>query len=432
MIRSLWLFSLLLAPVLAGGLSEAAAQEPEASAQESSTLLPVYLDCAARGCDSQRFRRDIPYVDWVREPAAADVHVIITSQNAGGGGTQYTLDFIGTGELEEFTDRYLFSAGSTDVDEERAAGLSSSLALGLVRFIRLTGTGEGLSVAFSQPSSGAEIERSPTADPWNAWVFSIRGGGNVDREDRSRSSRYNTNASANRTTEQWKVDLNVFANWNRSEFELSDSTTYVNETNSWSVSSLLVRSLSDHWSLGVRGGAGTSTRQNQDFRANIAPAVEWNYFPWQDASRRRLVALYSVGIEYFEYEETTVYDRDVETIARHRLDLSYRSQETWGEAQFGAEAAQILGDLKRYSLDFGGSIDYRIARGLNLNFGGSFELIRDQIYLSGEGLSDEEILVQRRQRATGSRLSFDLGLSVRFGSIFNNVVNSRFSSGGGR
>lgn len=400
-----------------------------AATQESSSLLSVYLDCATGGCDSQRFRQDIPYVDWVREPSAAAVHVIVTGQGSAGGGTRYTIDFVGAGDLEEYTDSFGFSAGSTDVDEEVAEGLSNTLALGLVRFIRLAGAGEGLRVDYDAPADATAAGRAPAVDPWNAWTFSIRAGGNLDREDTQRSHRYNTNASANRTTDDWKIDANVFANWNRSEYQLSDSTTYVNETNGWSVSTLVVRSLSDHWSVGFTGGAGTSTRQNQDFRADIAPAIEWNYFPWQQATRRRLVALYSVGVEYFDYEERTVYDRTVETIARHRLQVSYRSQETWGDARFGAEAAQILGDLDRFSMEVGGNIDYRIARGLNLNVGGSFELIRDQIYLSGEGLSDEEILVQRRQQATGSRLSFDVGLSVRFGSIFNNVVNSRFSSG---
>ncbi len=402
---------------------------PGVHAQDTPTrVLPVYLDCAARGCDSDRFRQDIPYVNWVREPASADLHVIITSQSAGGGGTQYTIDFIGRNGLADYTDRFQFSAGSTDVEEEVAGGLSNTLALGLVRFVRLAGLGDGLSVAFSRPSGPPVAGSAVADDPWNAWVFSIRAGADIDREDTQKKSRYNTSASANRTTDLWKVDVNLWANWSRSEFQLSDSSTFVNETNSWTVSGLVVRSLSDHWSVGLTAGTGTSTRQNQAFRADFAPAIEWNYFPWQDATRRRLVARYSLGVEYFEYEERTVYDRTEETIGRHRLDLSYRSQETWGDARVGGQFAQILGNFDRYSFELSGSLDYRLARGLNLNLGGSYELIRDQIYLSGVGLSDEEILVQRRQQATGSRLSLNVGLSVRFGSIFNNVVNSRFSS----
>jgi len=60
-------------------------------------------------------------------------------------------------------------------------------------------------------------------------------------------------------------------------------------------------------------------------------------------------------------------------------------------------------------------------------------LIRNQLYLARSGLSDEEILTERRQLATDSRYSISFGFSYTFGSIFNNVVNPRFDGGrGGR
>jgi hypothetical protein len=53
-------------------------------------------------------------------------------------------------------------------------------------------------------------------------------------------------------------------------------------------------------------------------------------------------------------------------------------------------------------------------------------LVRDQIYLPKEDLSDEEILLERRQLATDSRYRVSFGFSYTFGSIFNNIVNPRF------
>jgi hypothetical protein len=69
---------------------------------------------------------------------------------------------------------------------------------------------------------------------------------------------------------------------------------------------------------------------------------------------------------------------------------------------------------------------------LSLEVIGSTSLIRDQVYLLRRGSSPEEILVRRRQLATDYAHSLYLGVSYTFGSIFNNVVNSRFagSSGG--
>lgn len=74
-------------------------------------------------------------------------------------------------------------------------------------------------------------------------------------------------------------------------------------------------------------------------------------------------------------------------------------------------------------------MNYRILRGLSLALSFQHSIVHDQIYLSGEGLSDEERLLRRRQLPTGSRTAYSLTLNYKFGSIFNNAVNTRFPSG---
>ena len=64
---------------------------------------------------------------------------------------------------------------------------------------------------------------------------------------------------------------------------------------------------------------------------------------------------------------------------------------------------------------------------------GNVASVNNQIYLSKADVSDEEILVARRQLPTDFTYEISTGLSFRFGSIYNNVVNNRyFSFGGGR
>ena len=79
-----------------------------------------------------------------------------------------------------------------------------------------------------------------------------------------------------------------------------------------------------------------------------------------------------------------------------------------------------------------GDINFRVFRGLALSLSGSASRIRDQIFLPAAGLTPEEILVERRPLETDFRLSLSFGVSITFGSIYNNVVNPRFagSSGG--
>jgi hypothetical protein len=52
--------------------------------------------------------------------------------------------------------------------------------------------------------------------------------------------------------------------------------------------------------------------------------------------------------------------------------------------------------------------------------------VQDQIYLSARGATDEEALLNLRRQATDRESSFSIGLTLQFGSIFNNVVNNRF------
>ena len=54
----------------------------------------VFLDCGYR-CDEDYLRTEITYVNWVRDRAVADVHLLVTTQSTGGSGLEYTLAFIG-------------------------------------------------------------------------------------------------------------------------------------------------------------------------------------------------------------------------------------------------------------------------------------------------------------------------------------------------
>ena len=376
-------------------------------------------------------------MNWVREPQDAQVYILMTGQQAGGGGFQYAFDFEGRGALSELRDRYLFTSSGTDVEEEVVGGLSRTLAAGLVRFAARGGFADMLRVTGAQRTQPAEREqeRDEGEDPWNYWVFALRGNMELDREDQEKQDRYSFSASANRTTDDWKVDLGGNLNVFRRRVTYEDGDVYRDDRDDWGTRLLAVRSLSPHWSVGFMTSSGSSTRFNRDFGFEFSPAVEWNYFPWQESTRRRLVALYTVGYNYLDYDEVTVYEKLKESLVQQRLDLQFRVQEPWGNMSLNAEARQYLQHTDQYSLQFGGEVDYRLVRGLGVTLEMNYEVIHDQRYLSGEGLTPEEILTSRRALATGSRFSVDVGLSYRFGSIFNNVVNARFpglGGGGGR
>jgi hypothetical protein len=124
--------------------------------------------------------------------------------------------------------------------------------------------------------------------------------------------------------------------------------------------------------------------------------------------------------------ERTVFDRIDETLSDHLLSVEYDVRQPWGDASLQVEWSNYLHDfnLNRASID--GNLSFRILRGLDLDVNASYERIRDQVNLSAEGLTDQEILVRRGELATGYEYEVSFGLSYSFGSIFNNVVNNRF------
>jgi hypothetical protein len=121
----------------------------EAAPQQEARALRVYLDCSGRRrgiCNLDLYRQEITFVNWVREPQDAQALVILTSQDTGGG-TRYTLDFLGQDGLDGMEDRLTYDALVTDVEDETAQGLVQTLRLGLVRYITAAGLAQGIDVA---------------------------------------------------------------------------------------------------------------------------------------------------------------------------------------------------------------------------------------------------------------------------------------------
>src|SRR6056297_1640193 len=53
----------------------------------------IYLDC--RRCDFDLIRTEMTFVNYVRDPELADIHVFVTEEEMAGGGTEFQFSFIG-------------------------------------------------------------------------------------------------------------------------------------------------------------------------------------------------------------------------------------------------------------------------------------------------------------------------------------------------
>jgi len=221
-----------------------------------------------------------------------------------------------------------------------------------------------------------------------------------------------------------RVRSRLYGNCDRRRVE-NDGDTSESDESGWGGWGSVVKSMGNHWSAGLSGSFESSTRNNTDFRAGGGPAIEYSVFPYSEVSRRELTIAYRVGVNYFDYTEVTIFDKLEETVAWHALAAALRVRQPWGNANITLQGSALLSDANKNRLEFDSFISLRVVKGLSVRLSGGFELINDQLFLPKGDASLEEILLQRRQLATNFGLNSSIGLSYTFGSIYNNVVNTR-------
>ncbi len=393
----------------------------------------VFLDCNTSGCDFDYLRTEIPYVNYVRDRTDAELHVLVTSQPTGGGGRELTFSFIGLRDFIGVSDTITTISPQAATQDDQRKRIARTLKLGLVRYLARTDAGEGLQISYAQPAAlPGNAAVAPVRDPWNYWVFRTRANGNFNGESSQRFIRLGGSVSANRVTKDWKVNNSVNYNYSESKFTFSEGEEFNSYSRSYGLSELVVKSLGEHWSAGQRASITSSTFLNMKRSIRFAPAVEYNLFPYAQSTRRQLTLQYSVGLNSYQYRDTTIFEKVSEVRPDQTLTASLSMTQPWGSVSGSIEGANYLDDFSKRRLVLFNSVNARLFKGFSFNIFGNVSLLRDQLYLSKGVASDEEILLQRRQLSTSYSYFVGLGLSYTFGSIFNNVVNPRFEGAGGQ
>jgi hypothetical protein len=415
----------LLVPILAwswGAPSPLAAQDTTAGVD----ALRVFLDC--QRCDFDHMRREVPVVNYVRDQVDAHVHVLVTFEETGAGGDEWTFHFLGRNELGALADTLRYVTQQIQTSDEIRDGYTLTFALGLVRYLTYTGRAAGIDLEF--PDDFGAQQAQPGDDPWNLWVFRASISGEFAGETRRQDTSLDGSLSASRTTEDFKIDFGVDGDYEKEEVELSDGGREIFDVADFSGGGTAVWSLGPHWSAGFSAEAGLDESVNQSFYARAAPALEYSFYPYAESTRRQITATYRVGAVTYQYYEETLFGKMEETRPEHSLELSADFVQPWGDLLVSIEGSHLLDDPSKHRIDVFSNLEFRIYRGLSLDVRGGVARVRDQIYLSAEGLDDDEILVGQREIGTEFEYEVEVGLSFTFGSVFNNIVNPRLRSGG--
>jgi hypothetical protein len=376
-------------------------------------------------------RTEINFVDYVRSRQDAQVHILVTNQSTGGGGTEFTLHFIGQKELTHVADTLRYVSPPNASEDDLRRGLARIIRVGLVRYYAHLGQSGRFDVAYTAPT-GDSASKAAVRDRWNLWVFRMNASGYGNGEKSSNFVSLNGSVNASRTTEMWKTSLTSYGNYNQSRFILSDASKFNSYSHGYGFSELIVKSLGQRWSAGQRGSWTSSTFLNQKRATRFAPAVEYDFFPYSQSTRRVLTLQYSPGINFFRYQDTTIFDKISEVRADQTLTASINVKQTWGSISSSLEGAAYVDDFTKKHLVFFNALDLRLFKGFSFFLFGQVAVLRDQLYLPRGNLSDQERLLRRRQLETSYSYFLQLGFSYSFGSIFNNIVNPRFggTSGG--
>ena len=414
------------------GLCLILARMPALSAQDeplapAAELLRVFLDCHGP-CDFDYLRREITYVSWVRDRQDADVHLLLTTQSTGGGGQQYTLKFIGLRAFAGADDEFVFTSQQSDSFDEIRALIAQRLGLGLARFAARGPMAGRLRLTFTAPTGADSLAAQQPVDPWNLWVFTLSANGEFFSESRERSTRVSGSFRARRVTEAWKFSARVSGNRFTSRIELDSGEVVHSKRSDYTASFLGVRSLGEHWSLGVNLGGRRSSRENYDALIRIAPGLEYDVFPYKESSRRALVLVYEVGLAHASYHEETVYSKLEETRPLQAFTAAIEAVQPWGGTEARFTASNYLDRWKQNRIILEGGMHVRVFRGFDVSFNAQYSRVRDQLSLAKAGATDEEILQHLKQLKTDYQFEAFIGLNYTFGSKFNNIVNPRFNS----
>lgn len=406
------------------------------SASGPSDAIRAFVDCQGDtnlGCSSEFFVLELPYVTWTRDRLFADVQFLVTTIQTGSGAFQYTVTALGRGRFAGRADTAVVRTIPNESEDGIRRKLSSNFALLLVPYVRSTSVAPRLRVVYDAPADARQATPTSVKDPWNFFVLQLQGNGFLQTESRQTFANMDADVRVRRVTEKNAIRFG----WNQSvrynRFEIDDTTAVTNTIRNGVFFVRGVKSLGPRLSAGFLTNVGFSEFNNTELVWRAAPVIEYNLFPWKQATSRQVAVSYGVGPRYFRWKEPTIFNRSKEWRMQQELVVGSDVRQSWGSVNASLRYASYIPALDQWNLSLNGQTSLNLVKGLSFNVGGGASLIRDQIFLAAQGQTPEQILTQRRALASDFSLFVFTGLSYSFGSIYNSVVNPRldfFNLGG--
>ncbi len=418
-------YRIFLFLLFSGFMIPASGSATDTTPLNNNTRITVFLD-AHWWLDEHFVREQIPIVTYVRDKELADVHIMMSRHGAGSAGANYAISFIGNRRFHGEDHNMIYWAPSSNSSDDTRRGYTNKLKIGLVQYIATTPLVDRIMVEydFDEQAIIREHALEPETDPWNSWTFELYGGGNLSKEELRSAYSSRFGFYADRITTDWKIRVRPFLNYSKRTY-IADQDTIVSTSHRYGHQAYVVKSINDHWSVGVFNTSMSSTFHNIRFNFDLTPAIEYSLFPYDEATRRSVTLTYRMGYGYQNYIETTIFAKDSEFLWAQSLEASARFQQPWGNFRAGMTGSHFFHDLAINRATLFANINIRIFQGFALNLRTNVDLINDLIAIPAGDLTLEEILLEQSQQSTDYSLTGSIGLSYTFGSDFSAAFNPR-------
>lgn len=392
----------------------------------SGKVPKIYIDGVFY--DTQYLKEQIPVVDYVNDRKDADVHIQAVKETTASGGYLYTITFYGQNLYEKMNDTVKVSTDPVDSEDAVRGKVVKGIKTGLFNYLRKSDVSHLMTIGFS---GGKDGKKEKIEDPWDHWVFKTSFSGYLYGEGSYDYTSLSGSVSATRTTEDLRLSLSLSNYYYQNTYSYDidgENYKYVTIRRSQSGGFGVVKSISDHWSLGTWGSASKSTYSNLDFNWAFSGGLEYNFYPYSESSSKQIRLTYKLGVLFNKYFEETVYFKEKEYLANQSLCLSTDLIQPWGSISASLYGSNYLQDLEKYYVSFYTYFALKLLKGLSLTCSFDYSKINNQISLARGGASVEDVLLRIRQLETEYSYYVSFGFSFSFGSIFNSIVNPRFGS----
>lgn len=386
---------------------------------EPQELIKVQFDC--RGCNNNFIRQNIRSVSHVRDQDLADVYVLI-NQSFTPATRIFNITLTGQTVFEGINNQFEHAISRTQTSFEQNTELVEILRIALAPYL-LHRMSEALTLSIQQDTSTA-ISPEEEVDKWRNWIFSLQGRFNLNEQDTRKESSLALRFDGDKVTENWRIRLD--GRFRRNVLKIQEQgANFSSRVENEFIGGSIVKSLSNHWSTGVFSSFFANTADNLNSRVNSSFALEYNFFDYQEVLTREMTIAYRVGMNWQSYQDMTIFDRLSDQFASQSLAVEIRFRRNWGNLFSTIRASHFLNNIRRNRLSVDNSASVRIWRGLTVQLNVEFNIIRDQINLPKGEASLEDVILQQRAIAKSYDLFVGTGINYTFGSIFNNILNTR-------